>query len=186
MVSSTAVLDANVLVKAGPRDTLLRAAAQGLYRPLWSEAILGEVQRALIDLLKRHPDPAVRAQRLVDVLHAEFPEAVVEGYEPLIPAMTNDEKDRHVLAVAIVGRAEVIVTDNLRHFPTAALQPYGIEAQSPDTFMGRLFDLSPGTMVRILTEQGADLRQSRTLEQVLESLAPHVPRFVEAVRAYQQ
>ena len=63
MTSFGAVLDANVLLKAGPRDTLLRAAEVGLYRPYWSETILDEVQRNLTDLLARRgrPDPAAAA-----------------------------------------------------------------------------------------------------------------------------
>jgi predicted nucleic acid-binding protein len=36
-------------------------------------------------------------------------------------ACANDEKDRHVLATAICGHAELIVTSNLKHFPPEAL-----------------------------------------------------------------
>ena len=106
----------------------------------------------------------------------------MEGYEALVPVMTIHEQDRHVLAAAVAGQAQVIVTDNLQDFPAAALKPYSVEAQSPDRFLTDLFDLYPDTLVRILTEQGADLRQPRTLEQMLDSLTPHVPGFVEAVR----
>jgi hypothetical protein len=31
-------------------------------------------------------------------MHEYFGDAVVRGYEPLLPTMTNHEKDRHVLA----------------------------------------------------------------------------------------
>jgi hypothetical protein len=47
----------------------------------------------------------------------------------------HDPDDRHVLAAAIVGRADVIVTANLKDFPAEALAPHGIEAQHPDTFL---------------------------------------------------
>jgi hypothetical protein len=49
-------------------------------------------------------------------LHAHFREAWISGYEPLIPRMTNDEKDRHVAAAPVHGEASIIVTLNLRHF----------------------------------------------------------------------
>ena len=42
-----AVLDANVLLQAPLRDTLLRAAERRLFVPLWSPAILDEVRRNL-------------------------------------------------------------------------------------------------------------------------------------------
>ena len=57
-------------------------------------------------------------------------DALVTGFDELIPSLTlPDPHDRHVLAAAIHGRADVIVTKNLKHFPAAALTRYGIEAQ---------------------------------------------------------
>ena len=48
-------------------------------------------------------------------------DALVEGYERLIPALTlPDPADRHVLAAAIRASADLIVTYNLREFPMAA------------------------------------------------------------------
>jgi predicted nucleic acid-binding protein len=52
-----------------------------------------------------------------------FPKATVQGYEVRIAAMTNDAKDRHILATAVHIRAQIIVTNNIRHFPSAALAP---------------------------------------------------------------
>ena len=55
--------------------------------------------------------------------------------------MTNDPKDRHVLAAAIRSRARVIVTLNLRDFPESSLSQYGIAAQHPDDFILDQIDL---------------------------------------------
>ncbi len=66
-----------------------------------------------------------------------FPEALVEDYELLVPAMPNHEKDRHVAAAALKAGAQVIVTHNLRDFGSL---PDGIEAQAPDDFLVDLFD----------------------------------------------
>jgi hypothetical protein len=63
-------------------------------------------------------------------------DCLVTGYEQIIPALElPDPNDRHVLAAAIVGKADVIITRNLKHFPESALEPYSIEAQDPDTFL---------------------------------------------------
>jgi len=60
----------------------------------------------------------------------------VTGYEDLIPGLhLPDPGDRHVLAAAIRGRADVIVTMNLKDFPDAVLNSFGIEAQHPDEFI---------------------------------------------------
>ncbi len=60
--------------------------------------------------------------------------------------MTNDPKDRHVLAAAVMSQSQIIVTDNLRDFPGEALAPFNLESYSADQFLTLLFDsagLSP-------------------------------------------
>ena len=53
------------------------------------------------------------------------------------------EKDRHVLAAAVRGNVDQIVTFNLRHFPEEAVTPYGIEVVSPDDFPLNVLDMFP-------------------------------------------
>jgi predicted nucleic acid-binding protein len=95
------VLDACVLIPATLRDTLLRAAEQGMYRLHWSDQILDEVRR---NLVKRQMINAVDAQYLINQMSTFFTEANVRGFETLVPCMTNDEKDRHIMAVAVMPR----------------------------------------------------------------------------------
>ncbi len=52
-----------------------------------------------------------------------------------MPALTlPDPDDRHVLAAAIFGRCDAIVTQNLKDFPPESLSPFGIESQHPEDF----------------------------------------------------
>ena len=72
-------------------------------------------------------------------------DCLVSGYEPLISALDlPDANDRHVLAAAIVGRCDVIVTKNTRDFPEDRLAPYRLEAQHPDEFLASHLALAPG------------------------------------------
>jgi hypothetical protein len=72
-------------------------------------------------------------------------DCLITGYENLIPSLTlPDPKDRHVLAAAIAGRCDVIVTQNLKHFPDAAVEPHGIEVQHPDEFLSNHLNLAQG------------------------------------------
>lgn len=175
------VLDANVLVPAPLRDVLLRSAEAALYRPHWTDTILNEVRRAIVE--HRMADQA-RAQRLVDRLRDAFPEAEIHGYEPLQTLMANDPKDRHVLAAAVSAKAEVIVSANVRHFPEEALAPWGIVVQSPDQFLTSLLELAPARLLQIVREQAVLLRHpSLTVDQVLANMAAYTPRFVSLMRA---
>jgi predicted nucleic acid-binding protein len=111
-----AVLDACVLVPAGLRDTLLRLAeTPRLYVPKWSDEIIMEMRRTIIRKLKKTD---VQADHLVESLRQAFPEAWVTQSNELESALTNDPKDRHVLATAIRSSAQTIVTFNLKHFPS--------------------------------------------------------------------
>jgi predicted nucleic acid-binding protein len=175
-----AILDACVIFPASLRDTLLDAAAAGLFRVHWSDEILEELRR---NLVIRRSIAHDKAQRLIDALQAAFPEARVIGYQSLIPVMTNDPKDRHVVAAALGAGAQVIVTSNLRDFPQSALAPFDIEALSPDAFLMNLFVPEPRLMTKLVKAQAARLRNPpMSVEQVLDALSRHAPGFVGLVR----
>lgn len=175
-----AVLDANVLIPGVLCDTLLRAAEARLYRAYWNDTILAEMERTLIKLTVATP---AQAQRRRTHMEVALPFAMVSGYRALIANMTNDAKDRHVLATAVRASAQVIVTENRRHFPRRALSPYGIEAQSADLSLRHLLDSELDTIVRIIREQAGDLKNPpQSVNQVLERLTIHAPMFARALR----
>lgn len=176
----SALLDACVLYPSTLRDTLLRLAEKELYRPLWSDQILEEMRRTI---LKDRPDlRSGQLDHLIGEMKTAFEEASVSGFEGLIEAMTNDPKDRHVLAAAVVGRADVIVTSNLKDFPDSACDPYSIEVQSPDEFLTHTFHLAPAVVMGALQEQArTNSVFPNTLDDVLKVLSAVAPTFVEAV-----
>jgi predicted nucleic acid-binding protein len=138
----TAFYDANVLYPAELRNLLMHLALTGLFRAKWSAGVHEEWIAAL---LEKRPDLTreilERTRTLMD-LHAG--DAVVTGYEELIPGLNlPDPNDRHVLAAAIRGQANIIVTLNLRDFPADVVGALGIEAQHPDEFVLNLLDLAP-------------------------------------------
>jgi predicted nucleic acid-binding protein len=175
-----AVLDACVLAPAALRDTLLRAAAKGLYRLVWSDLILAETERALIEA---GLTDAPRARRLIEAMRLAFPDAAVVVPARTIEAMPNDPKDRHVAAAAVAARVQVIVTANLRDFPALVLDPLGVHAESPDVFLNRLCDHDLDLMAQIVAEQAAALRAPpMTVEEVLDNLADYAPTVVARLR----
>lgn len=99
--------------------------------------------------------------------------------------MTNESADRHVLAAAVASNdAKTIVTSNLRHFPAAACQPFGVEVAHPDTFLCSVYERAPTGIHAVLDQQAADLsRPPMTVEDVLDRLHAHVPEFVTRLRA---
>ena len=137
----TAVLDANVLYPSLKRDVLLSFGDEGLYRPRWTEKIMEEWTR---HLLTKRPDLESNIQHTVKEMVRAFPEAQIEGYEPLIESLElPDPDDRHVLAAAIKDGAHIIVTENKKDFPQEVLSPFDIEIQSADEFLFSTYELYP-------------------------------------------
>jgi hypothetical protein len=132
-----AVLDANVLYPQFLRDVLLRLAAAELFTPRWSDRIQREWMR---NLAENRPDlPPARIARVRTLMEEAFPEAEVKGYRAYQRLFAGvDPKDRHVAAAALKGGATVIVTHNLRDFPSDALSTHGLRASDPDGFIVRL------------------------------------------------
>jgi hypothetical protein len=112
-----------------------------------------------------------------------FEDAEVTGYESLLPAMTNDPGDRHVLAAAVRVGADAIVSDNVKHFPPEALAPFGIELLTADKFLVSQFDLDADGVLAKLEAQ-ADKRRS-TLTDLLRLLGSRgAPEFAKLVSDY--
>ena len=169
------VLDACVLIPIRLTATLLWLAESKLFQPLWSDAILDEVERNL---------PKVRvsetaAARRVEAMRVAFgSESLVDGFDGLIGGLKCDPKDRHVLAAAIAGGAEAIVTFNVKDFPEEAIAPYGIQVVGPDEFLLQLLSSRMQSVVGALEHGVGSLRRpSKTINQFLAEVARTVPPF---------
>jgi len=125
------LLDACVIFPTVMRELLVGLAQKGLFEPLWSERILEEWVRASTRL-----GAGAEAIALSEaaVMRDQFPQACVKEYE-VVGLWLPDENDIHVLAAAIKGEAEILVTNNLGDFPTRILGDHGLLRRAPDGFM---------------------------------------------------
>jgi len=165
-----ALLDANVLYPAPVRDFLLHLAATGIYQPKWTSEIHDEWIRNL--LLARTDLKAASLKSAVKAMNGAFPDADIINYEDLIPGLNlPDKDDRHVLAAAIRGKANLIVTENIKDFPSKYLQTFDINACSADDFVLQLVDIDKASVQNGLAAQVKNLRNPpQSLDQVLATL----------------
>jgi hypothetical protein len=100
-----------------PPDVL---ALTGLFRARWSAAVHEEW---ISNLLEKRPDLTnEKLERTRMLMDRHAADALVTGYEDLIPGLhLPDPNDRHVVAAAIRGRVDVIVTMNLKDFPAEVI-----------------------------------------------------------------
>ncbi len=141
MLSGFIVLfDACVLYPAPVRDLLLELAAAGLFRAKWTERIHDEWTQ---NLLRKRPDlTSEKLERTRRLINESVDDCLIDGYEHLCSQLElPDPDDRHVLAAAVKGQAQMIITYNLKDFPADSIEKYGIEVQHPDDFFLNQSDL---------------------------------------------
>ena len=182
-----AFCDANVLYPAELRNFLMHLALAGLFRAKWSAAVHDEW---ISNLLKNRPDLSreklARTRQLMDKAMLD---ALVEGYEDLIPSLSlPDKNDRHVLAAAIRGEAQVIVTMNLKDFPSEVLEQYQMEAMHPDEFILQFIELAPDAVLDAAETHRRSLKNPpKSVEEFHATLeAQGLPETVAALRMLQQ
>jgi hypothetical protein len=177
------IYDACVLYPAPLRDLLVRLAVTGIVRARWTERILDECFRSI---LANRPDLTDKTLlRTRELMNQAVADCLVTGYDDLVDGLKlPDDDDRHVLAAAVRGGAQSIVTFNLRDFPKDVLAPYGVEAVHPDDFVFDVIDLASGLVCDVITEQAASLRNPvRTRDDVLETLVDQgLPQSVAKLR----
>jgi hypothetical protein len=153
----TALLDANTLYPAPLRDLLLSLAVDGLYHARWTARIHDEWTR---NLAMNRPELAERLPQLVALMNRSVPDCLIENYEALIDGLAlPDADDRHVLAAAITGHVDAIVTFNLKDFPAEVLGRYNIEALHPDDFVLNQLELRQIDALAAIKAMRARLRR---------------------------
>lgn len=171
MATFTALYDSCVLYPAPLRDLLVRLGGTGFFRACWTNEIHDEWIR---NVLKNRSDLSrERLERTRDLMNEHILDSLVTNYEDLIPTLSlPDADDRHVVAAAIRGGADVIVTFNLKDFPSSVLSPYHLDAQHPDVFLQHLLDLDEALVCETLRQQRLDLKKPpKPAEAMLNTLA---------------
>lgn len=181
----TVVYDACVLYPAPLRDLLMHLALSDLYRARWSDMIHDEWTR---NVLASRPDLTQdQLNRTRRLMNAHVRDCLVTGFEHLIPAIElPDPDDRHVVAAAIHAGASLIVTFNLKDFPSEALKPYNLAAQHPDDFIVDLLDLHPAGVLEAAASHRRSLKNPpKTAEEYLDTLlAQGLTQSVAAMRQW--
>lgn len=139
----TALLDACVLYPLAIADALMSLAHTGLFAAKWTQRI---EQEWMTSLEADRPDLKGKLDIRRDSMRIAIPDWEVpeNAWAPLVEGChLPDPNDRHVLAAAIAGHADCIVTANLRDFPIEIAHRYAIEVTDPDRFIVNQWDLDP-------------------------------------------
>jgi predicted nucleic acid-binding protein len=186
----TAFVDACTLVGALKRNLLLTLAEADFFRLRWSAPVLDETQRAIQRICesKGLEDAADRAACSRAYMEETFEEAMVTDFEEFLGVCKDwpDPEDAHVVAAALKTQAAMIVTDNLKDFPAAALSPLNVEARSADDFIANTIALDPGRAVAAIRKMRERFRKHEKTAEVLllDMEAVGLTETVDVLRNY--
>jgi len=175
------LIDACVLYPTVMREVVLGVARTGLFTPLWSPRILEEWARAAARL---GPEGEALARGEIALLQSAWPNAQVRHPPELEHRLwLPDPADVHVLASAIAGSSDIVLTSNAKDFPRHILAEEGLSRADPDGFLLGCFEAQPkavkGAAQNVLAEarrlSGEDWQMRGLMKKA------RLPRFGKAL-----
>lgn len=177
-----AVLDSNVIFSRVLHELLGRAAASlRLLDLIWSDELLAETERVLIE---HKPLTPAQAARWVGYLRDSFPEGRVDlvGVELDLSALSDDPDDEHVCALTVAGQATYLFTFD-RGYLRDALAANGVQVVSPDVFLSQAIDDEQGAFEALIEEQAEHWGGGRPVAELLAAFErANVPVFAGKAR----
>ena len=177
------LIDANVMYPTVMREVVLGVAKAGLFAPLWSPRILEEWARAAAKL---GPVADQQARTEIALLNASWPRSSVQHPQELERGLwLPDPADIHVLAAAIEGSADAIMTMNAKDFPRNILAEEGLGRIDPDGYLLGCCKADPDCVVpvakAVLTEAQRLSGEAWTMRKLMKKA--RLPRFGKAIEA---
>ncbi len=151
------LIDANVLYPTILREIVLGCASAGLFEARWSARIVEEWARAAAKL---SPEQEIWARGEAAAANARFPQALVRVPEDLANRLwLPDPNDVHVLAAAIAGHCDAILTMNAQDFPRGLLAEEGLQRLDPDNFLLGLADTDRAAVLAVVEASVAEAKR---------------------------
>ena len=175
------MIDANVLYPTVMRDVVLGVARAGLFVPQWSPRILEEWVRAAAKL---GSEAEAQARGACAQLNVAWPKAEIR-YPAAAEARLwlPDPGDIHVLAAAIAGSSDAIMTVNAKDFPRNILAEEGLVRVDPDGYLQGCAEAQPGRVIPVAGAVLAEARRRSGDDWTMRSLMKkaRLPRFGKTI-----
>jgi len=148
---SVVLSDANIVFSRVLRDYVLYAMTHQLIRVRWSQAILDEAVRRMIEKVDGFDEAS--GERLVAAMNGTFPYSQVDMTEEASVTVADfvlvDDNDRHVIAAAVAAEATFVCSDDLTGFPPEVMTALGIEWVTADALFSTLVEEAPEAMLKV-------------------------------------
>ena len=174
------LIDTCVLFPTLLREIVIGTAKAGFFEPRWSQGILDEWRHAMA---REGEDGLLAVESEIAILAARFPSASVNVLDQLKESLhLPDPDDRHVLAAAISGECEELLTLNLKDFQSRTLSMHGVLLRDPDGFLVEFLSAEPEKMLQVIgtAVKAAQLRKPEVTKRGLLKRA-RLPKLGKAL-----
>jgi predicted nucleic acid-binding protein len=177
-----AVLDTDIIFSRVLHELIGRIAAElRLLDLFWSEQLLGEAQRSLVE---KKQLPSGAARRWVDYLRLSFPAGRIDVDPNAIEVadLTRDPGDAHVCALVVAAHADYLFTHD-RGYLRDGLSHHEVQVLAPDEFLADVLDADTRGVLGVLGVQASTWAGGRSVEELLDALErAGAPTFARKVR----
>ena len=176
------LIDACVLFPPLVRSIIIELAGVRLFQPLWSQRILNEWRLAVVS--KHGIGVEIEVIAAQAVLSDQFPTACVEAADVLEDQFVlPDPADAHVLAAAIAGEADALLTFNLKDFPQRIASRFDVEIVHPDGFLWKMLSGQPEAVAEA-THRAFEQAEIPLVSQRNVLKRARLSRFAKALEAF--
>jgi len=175
------LIDTCVLFPTVMRTILLDAVKSKDDSAFWSEKILSEWSASA---KKVGELGQLQADAEISILKANWPNSIISFSLELEDSLyLPDLNDRHVLAAAIAGKCDAIITLNKKDFPRQILDQHGLIRLDPDHLILEYLKDDAPIIIQIaqdlLSEANRKFNQGWTIRQLLRKA--RLPRTAKAL-----
>ena len=175
------LVDTCVLFPTVMRTILLEAVKSKHDNAFWSEKILNEWSYSA---KKIGEFGQLQADAEISILRANWPNSIIGfSFELEESLYLPDLNDRHVLAAAIAGKCDAIITLNKKDFPRQILNRYGLIRLDPDYVILEYLEDDAPLIIKIaqglLSEANRKFNGQWTIRQLFKKA--RLPRTAKAL-----
>ena len=175
------LIDTCVLFPTVMRTILLEAVKSKHDNAFWSEKILNEWSSSAKKIGELGQ---LQADAEISILRANWPNSIIGfSFELEESLYLPDLNDRHVLAAAIAGKCDAIITLNKKDFPRQILNRYGLIRLDPDYVILEYLEDDAPLIIKIaeglLSEANRKFNGQWTIRQLFKKA--RLPRTAKAL-----
>lgn len=152
-------VDTNVLFPLSVMDLMLALTEDGIHDVMWTDALLDEWERVIVQGQRRSPDSAAAITSTIRDFFADT-RIPVESYQQLLAEVDGPDPDDNIhMAAAVAGRVETLITWNEKDFSCDFMRNHAVPVVNPDDYLCTPFEELPDEVLAVITRIAAGKRR---------------------------